>query len=143
QQIARRSFMQFYVKAQRRFTRNLILTLSLFIAAAALAQGQNVHQTSTPIKHVVVIFQENISFDHYFATYPRALNPAGEPRFTALPGTPQVDGLSGDLLTRNPNSLNSDNGQGAANPFRLDRDQAATADQEHNYRAEQMAYDGG
>jgi phospholipase C len=27
--------------------------------------------TSTPIKHLVVIFQENVSFDHYFGTYPR------------------------------------------------------------------------
>ena len=26
--------------------------------------------TRTPIKHVVVIFQENVSFDHYFGTYP-------------------------------------------------------------------------
>lgn len=24
---------------------------------------------ATPIKHVVVIFQENVSFDHYFGTY--------------------------------------------------------------------------
>ena len=31
--------------------------------------------TTTPIKHVVVIFQENISFDHYFGTYPMATNP--------------------------------------------------------------------
>jgi phospholipase C len=30
---------------------------------------------------VVVIFQENVSFDHYFATYPNATNPAGEPFF--------------------------------------------------------------
>ena len=37
--------------------------------------------TSTPIKHLVVIFQENVSFDHYFGTYPKALNPAGQPRF--------------------------------------------------------------
>ena len=36
--------------------------------------------TTTPIKHVVVIFQENVSFDHYFGTYPDATNPAGEPR---------------------------------------------------------------
>ena len=28
-------------------------------------------QQPTPIKHVVVIFQENVSFDHYFATYPQ------------------------------------------------------------------------
>ncbi len=39
--------------------------------------------TATPIKHLVVIFQENISFDHYFGTYPVATNPAGEPPFTA------------------------------------------------------------
>jgi phospholipase C len=32
--------------------------------------------TATPIKHLVVIFQENISFDHYFGTYPYATNPS-------------------------------------------------------------------
>ena len=51
--------------------------------------------TATPIKHLVVIFQENVSFDHYFATYPHAANPSGEPRFVAAPGTPAVNGLSG------------------------------------------------
>lgn len=34
--------------------------------------------TTTPIQHVVVIFDENVSFDHYFGTYPVAANPAGE-----------------------------------------------------------------
>ena len=29
---------------------------------------------STAIKHIVVIFGENVSFDHYFATYPVAAN---------------------------------------------------------------------
>jgi phospholipase C len=95
------------------------------------------------IRHVVVIFQENVSFDHYFATYPNALNPRGEPRFVPLPGTPGVDGLSGDLLTRNPNFLNGENGKGRANPFRLRRDQAATADQDHDYQPEQLAFDRG
>ena len=37
--------------------------------------------TATPIKHLVVIFQENVSFDHYFGTYPEALNAPGEPPF--------------------------------------------------------------
>ena len=41
--------------------------------------------TATPIRHLVVIFDENISFDHYFATYPNAVNPLGEPSFTAIP----------------------------------------------------------
>ena len=30
------------------------------------------------VQHVVVIFQENVSFDHYFATYPHAANLPGE-----------------------------------------------------------------
>jgi phospholipase C len=40
-------------------------------------------KTATPIKHLVVIFGENRSFDHYFGTYPNALNPKGEPQFHA------------------------------------------------------------
>ena len=99
--------------------------------------------TATPIKHLVVIYNENVSFDHYFATYPHATNPAGEPAFVAAPGTPKVNGLSGALLTSNPNFKNTANGTDAANPFRLDRTQAATADQNHAYTAEQQAYDNG
>src|SRR5271156_4918242 len=49
--------------------------------------------TTTPIKHVVVIFQENVSFDHYFGTYPNAENPEGEIKFKAKNATPAVDGL--------------------------------------------------
>jgi phospholipase C len=98
--------------------------------------------TTTPIKHLVIIFQENVSFDHYFATYPWAANPDGEPAFYAKPDTPTVNGLSGGLLTLNPN-LNPANGTGASNPFRLDRSQAATNDQDHDYTPEQQAFDGG
>jgi phospholipase C len=32
------------------------------------------------VQHVVVIFGENVSFDHYFGTYPVAVNKPGEPR---------------------------------------------------------------
>src|ERR1700733_10738045 len=73
--------------------------------------------TTTPIKHVVVIFQENVSFDHYFATYPMATNSGGEPVFVPRRNTPTVNGLSGPLLTNNPN---------AAQPFRLSRAEAIT-----------------
>jgi phospholipase C len=97
------------------------------------------HDTNTPIKHLVVIFQENVSFDHYFGTYPNALNPPGEPAFHAKKGTPTVNGLSAALLNNNPNSLGAGNGTGAANPFRLDRSQAATNDQNHAYGPEQAA----
>jgi phospholipase C len=99
--------------------------------------------TATPIQHVVVIFQENVSFDHYFATYPNATNPAGEPEFVAQPGTPTVNGLTSSLLTTNPNALNAANGANAINPFLLDRSQASTCDQDHNYGDEQKAFDMG
>src|SRR5277367_4489947 len=110
--------------------------------AQTAATAPAVPGTTTPIKHVVVIFQENVSFDHYFGTYPYATNPQGEPSFTPKPGTPTVNGLSGALLTANPN-LNPANGAGASNPFRLDRSQAATADQDHDYTPEQMAAHNG
>jgi len=98
--------------------------------------------SATPIKHLVVIFQENVSFDHYFGTYPVATNPAGEPKFVASPNTPTVNGLGNALLNANPNR-NPANGAGASNPFRLDRSQAVTSDQDHNYLAEQQAFDSG
>jgi phospholipase C len=101
-------------------------------------------RTSTPIKHLVVIFQENVSFDHYFGTYPQALNPPKEPVFRAAPGTPAVNGLTDALLFSNPNFLNSAvNGAAASNPFRLDRSEAATNDQDHDYMPEQQAFHGG
>lgn len=99
--------------------------------------------TATPIQHLVVIFQENESFDHYFGTYPNAANPSEEPQFNPLPNTPTVDGYNSALLTNNPNFLNQNNGAGAANPFRLDRLQILLTDQDNGYTAEQMGYDAG
>ena len=94
--------------------------------------------TSTPIKYVMIIFGENISFDHYFGTYPNAENPAGEPKFEARQGTPTVNGISPTLLdtdalsSNNPNFFNeTGNGVNASNPFRLDRTQALTSSQSH------------
>jgi phospholipase C len=71
------------------------------------------------------------------------LNPKGEPRFVASSKTPSVNGLYSNLLMNNPNATNSKNGSGATNPFRLDRSQAATADQDHDYTAEQQAFNHG
>jgi phospholipase C len=114
------------------------------------------HRTATPIKHLVVIFQENVSFDHYFGTYPHASNSDGQ-RFTASRRTPPIDGLapatsrspppdrrhSTNLLRSNPN---------LALPQRLDSSPTGlpgsaggqlTCDQDHNYSDEQKAFDGG
>jgi phospholipase C len=91
-------------------------------------------ETRTPIRHLVVIFQENVSFDHYFGTYPNAANPGGEPRFVAEDETPTVNGLSTFLLTSNPNGVN---------PSRVDPAHVNQCDQDHEYLAEQEAYDNG
>ena len=92
------------------------------------------HDTATPIQHLVVIFQENVSFDHYFGTYPRAANVDGQP-FTASANTPAVDGLTPDLLTHNPNRFQ---------PVRLGgTSQQVTCDQDHDYTPEQLAFNGG
>ena len=120
----------------------LLLFSPALSPVTAEAQADYTH-TATPIKHVVVIFGENIAFDHYFGTYPNALNPKGEPSFQAAAGTPSVNGLTSALLSSNPNFLNAANGKGAMNPFRLDRSQAATADQDHNYTPEQEAFHAG
>jgi len=120
-----------------------LMLASQIIGPAALRAESN-GSTATPIKHVVVIFGENVSFDHYFGTYPYATNPANEPRFVPKEGTPTVNGYNDGLLFNNPNFRNTAvNGAGASNPFRLDRSQAATRDQDHNYTAEQEAFDAG
>ena len=124
------------------YTLASVLVAGQFASPVAAHATSNDYPTSTPIKHVVVIFQENVSFDHYFGTYPSALNPAGEPKFTASADTPSINGLTNFLKNLNPN-LNPLNGDNAANPFRLDRSQAATADQDHDYTPEQQAFDHG
>ena len=122
--------------------RKLRLVAAGALTAAAVTVGITVADaasstpapTTTPIRHLVVIYGENISFDHYFGTYPNAANPPGEPHFDAAPGTPAVNGLNDTLLKFNPNAFA---------PNRLDRAQEITCDQSHSYGNEQKAFDGG
>ena len=129
-----------------------VLVLTIAPSTGVFADERDDATTQTPIEHLVVIFQENISFDHYFATYPVALNSPDEPFFQASDDTPSVNGLGtlvnglpeGVLLTDNPNANNTaGNGTNAINPFRLSRAQAPTCDQNHNYGPEQEAFDQG
>jgi len=110
-----------------------LLAVVLTVTPAVTAESDASKATS-PVKHLVVIFQENSSFDHYFGTYPNAMNPPGEPRFVARDDTPIINGLTLDLLTANPN---------LGNPNRLDRSEALTCDQNHDYTPEQSAHDHG
>jgi phospholipase C len=125
--------MRLLIKIVTMLTLEAVLVGTASVASANQRQ-QALPQTVTPIKHLVVIFNENVSFDHYFGTYPFALNRAGEPGFKARSGTPSVNGLTQELLTDNPN---------LANPRRLDRSEALTCDQNHGYTAEQQAFDHG
>ncbi len=137
-----------------------LLAAMAFGVTGAIASGATAHPqwtggstTRTPIKHLVVIFDENVSFDHYFGTYPYAQNNPGEYGFTAKNGTPtdqrpvQPDHLgghavraadlpAGPLLSNNPNGA-------TANPVRLGPSQPLTCDQDHDYTAEQLAADHG
>ncbi len=119
-----------------RGTKLLARAISALAITAMCTGTVSAATPTTPIQHVVVIFQENVSFDHYFGSYPNA---AG---FVAQPGTPTVNGLTGSLLSNNPNAGNAANVP-QINPFLLDRSQASTCDQDHNYGDEQKAFDMG
>ncbi len=140
--------------ANRRTARLRLRRTSAIVAASALAaaglttvaltmtsaSARTTHTVTfrlshgtTKIKHLVVIFDENVSFDHYFGTYPGAANTDGT-TFTAKPGTPSIDGLTPALLTHNPNAFQ---------PMRLSHSEALTCDQNHGYGPEQEANDNG
>jgi phospholipase C len=121
----------------------LIAGILIGLSAASAQTPAPTAGAASPIQHLVVIFQENVSFDHYFGTYPFASNSEGEPAFYAYPNTPSVNGFSPAILSGSATLANSANGSGASAPFRLDRSQAATADQDHDYTAEQIAYHAG
>jgi phospholipase C len=86
-----------------------LLIASMLLSSTTYAISST---TTTPIKHLVVIFQENVSYDHYFGTYPKASNLAGEPQFKPKDDTPTGNGLTAALLNDDVNTANS---------FRLDR----------------------
>jgi phospholipase C len=117
----------------------IILLVSIGLITGSIWQGNYTYAqiaSTTPIKHLIVIYQENVSFDHYFATYPNASNSneSGEPQFYPRTSNPSVNGLSAGLLTDNPNLVN---------PFRIPRSNASTCDNDHLYTRLQEAYNGG
>jgi phospholipase C len=126
-------------------------------------------QPVTPIQHVIVIFGENISYDHYFATYPaiaysaadsanageiyqtnfpsNATAPANNNLVAPLNPSTWAPLATPTLLTDNPNGPTGSgatyNGANAVNPFLFWPNQAATADQNHSPKPEQVAYNNG
>ena len=125
-----------------------LFSISPAVGSAAV-QSESPSSTATPIKHLVVIFQENVSFDHYFGTYPIAANTSGQifeaeiqSRVNNLVNTKGAGGV-GTLLTNNPNKDAAGN---QVNPRRYDPaniNDVLTCDQDHNYNDEQKAFNGG
>jgi phospholipase C len=114
----------------------MVLAATLVVAPTLAKAASDSTETKTPIKHLVIIFQENVSFDHYFGVYPHAANLPHETQFHALPNTPTVNGLNHGLFVDNPNAP-------VAKPFRLGPGQNYTCDQTHYYTPEQQAFDAG
>lgn len=122
----------------------ILLTAALLDGSAGIARTHRhtslgrvsdpVGGGSSRIRHIVVIFQENASFDHYFGTYPSAANPPGQPQFHAARGTPQVNVIPPVLMTANPNG---------ANPQRLNRYDYPLCDNSHDYDPELREWNGG
>ncbi|MGD1837511.1 MAG: phospholipase C [Nitrososphaeraceae archaeon] len=99
--------------------------------------NSSIINTTTPIEHLIIIFQENVSFDHYFGTYPNAKNLDGEIPFYPSLDTPSVDGLTKSILYNNTN---------LSDPFRMNIDDAkivASCGNNHTYTAIQKSYNSG
>jgi phospholipase C len=108
------------------------ITVSLFLVAALVAasiilplayaqQIRSINNPATnPINHIVVIMQENRSFDNYFGTYPGA---SGIPRGTCMPLSPD-----------HPNV-------GCVKPFLSTN--VISGDLPHGYQSSVIAHDNG
>lgn len=129
-----------------------VLTVAIIVMGAlprgrAESSSAGRLETRTPIKHLVVIFDENRPFDHYFGTYPKATNPPGEVPFHPKRHTPEVENYvkRPELLLNNPNYYLDPVTQQKirVNPFRLGRDQVMQCSQNHGYMNEQQAVNGG
>jgi phospholipase C len=98
-----------------------ILVVGNIIYPLANAQLiSSINPSTSPIKHIVVIMQENRSFDNYFGTYPGA---KGIPEGVCIPLSPD-----------NPKI-------GCVKPFLSTR--AVSADMPHGYQSSIVAYDHG
>ena len=99
----------------------LIASCLIFpITFAQLINGINANPIANPIKHIIVIMQENRSFDNYFGTYPGA---NGIPRGTCVPFSPDNPSL------------------GCIKPI-LSTD-VISGDLPHGYQSSVIAYDNG
>jgi len=94
-----------------------LLTIGWLWTASGVGSAENTPEI--PINHIIYIIQENITFDHYFGTYPGADGIPAELKLAFRPG-----------------------GQAEVSPFHLDKT-AIPHDLNHSWQAAQVAYNGG
>ena len=123
------------------------------ISSSSQASGPNNSdansgETKTPIKHVILLLLENVSFDNMFGTYPLAQNLPGETPFFPLPDTSIPDNLltidpltGGNYLTTNRNIGQFDTG--FVNPIRLAPNQVLTNFESNKYTRLQLDVHNG
>ncbi len=97
----------------------ILSALAIMLFAQSVLSGISIGQTN-PIKHIIVLMQENRTFDHYFGTYPR------------------VNGISpGTCIKYDPSS----NSSTCVSPYHLSTHR--TPDPPHDNRTARRTYDGG
>ena len=79
---------------------SLVLVMGVLMASAARAEAAGKGQAAPalkdiPIQHVIIIFQENRSFDSYFGTYPGA---DGIPMRNGVPAVCNLDPKTGECV---------------------------------------------
>jgi phospholipase C len=94
-------------------------------SAVAVIQPRTPH---SPVRHIIIICQENHSFDNYFGTYPWASG------FIPLPGTPRVESLPAGAMNRDLHGR-------PVHPFTITT--PVTPDLPHGYADMRAETDGG
>ena len=94
-----------------------LLSTGLLFVPVGGSSAENTAQI--PINHIIYIIQENITFDHYFGTYPGADGIPADVKFAFRPG-----------------------GKPKLGPFHLTKT-AIPHDLNHSWQAARTAYDGG
>jgi phospholipase C len=87
------------LRRRRREAVILVACLSVLVVGAVVTEAPR-SSTATPIKHVIIIMQENHSFDNYFGTYPTANGTLVTPITSQLPAVNGIpDGVCLPFLT--------------------------------------------
>ncbi len=76
--------------------------------------ASDIDMAKKEIRHVVVVlFQENVSFDHYFATYPHALNLPGRTTLHPVAGNSKSGWIYKEAVEPQPKFSESPKRKGA------------------------------